>query len=187
MWPFKRKLADTQHELTDADRDESTTQRLQGAIRRERIRYLRARLQQLKDVHDEALLETEVEQLEEELHGRDDEDDESALTPADMLDAARDSPDALLVQLLGKVLNHQGGNTGQAQAPQQGMVPSERIHISDEQLREYKKRVPTAYLKKLKKMGDEELLATGRAYAPDVFARADDDTIQRAIRILRER
>jgi hypothetical protein len=167
--PWRDRREDNGRDFTDADRDEGSIGRLQGAIRKERIRYLRARLQQLRDLHDEQLLESEVDGLEAELKGEEQDDGVEQFTGA--------NPDAMLAALFMQVL---GANKKQAASA----VP-EKMVLTDEQLLAYKKKIPAPMLRKLRGMKDEELLHTARMYAPDLMEKADEETITRAIRILR--
>ena len=113
-------------------------------------------------------LEEEILDMQEELNGTPEEEGLNS--------------DSLLMSLLSKVV----GGTPTIPPSMLSGVPKEKISITDEQLREYKARIPAKILKKLRKMSDAELIVLGKQYNPDLFLSADEETVQRAISILKE-
>lgn len=166
---FKRK---SHYTFDEEDGDKSKIKRLESAIRRQRIQFLREKLERLKGLQEEQLLEEQVADLEEDFFGSDDDAE-----PRDTTDA---SPDAMLANLFMQVLSKgKGSSTDVTQ-------PKIKQNLNDDQLRTFRDSVPKSYLKQARKMSDEELLGFVRLHKPELLENYDDDTIQRAIRILKE-
>ncbi len=158
------------HIFNDEEREEAQIERLKKSIREQRLRYLRERLERLKQMQEERKLEQDVVDAEDDLEpddsGPDDENDE-------------EDPDKLIIGMLGSLM-----------APKQPLVQpvesqSSRLHLSDTAIKEYLSRVPLVMRAKLRKMSDAELIEQARAYAPDLLERCDEDTIARAIRMIK--
>jgi len=163
----------TAHPFTDEERDKSHIARLNNQIRKQRIDYLKEKLQRMKQLQEEEMLEEQVQELERDFYADDDEND--TIEQADIT-----NPDALVSSLLLRVLS---GN----QQPAASARPTlQRTNLDDTQIRSYKSQIPDAILKKAKKMNDEELLQLVRSYNPSILEQYDDDTIARAMKILKE-
>lgn len=63
---------------------------------------------------------------------------------------------------------------------------SELRHLSDDELRLLKAKIPHTVLKVLKAKSDDELLALARIHYPDIINGVDEDTIRRALVIIRQ-
>jgi len=160
---FKKKP----YVFKDEDRLRSKEVRLERDIVHDRLEFLERRRDRLRSEYKARELEEEIAEMEDELSGGDDDEDES--------------PDAMLESLLSKVAPLLAGANN---APQPQQTP-QLLHLSDEQLEEYKARIPKPMLKKLQKMSDDELITLGKQYNPDIFAMADEDTLKRALLILK--
>jgi len=180
MWPFKRTPANrVGREFTEEDTDKSAVTRLERAIRKQRIEFLRQKLEHMKAKQEEDLLTMQVEQLEEDMYGGDENDiDEHKNDSQD-----DESPDALLSQLLMRAMSRQGASVNNSQVQSNS---AQKLHLSDDQLEEYKAKIPPHLLKKFRKMSEEDILKIGRMYAPDFFEKCDDDTIKRALIALKK-
>lgn len=94
--------------------------------------------------------------------------------------------DTLMMSLLTKILTPQLGSGQVSSQTLPSSQPLSSISFTDEQLREFKGTIPKAFLKKAKKMSDDELIQYGRIYKPDLMNNADSETLKRALIILRE-
>jgi hypothetical protein len=192
MWPFKKRDARINHDFTAIERDKSHIAQLENQIRTQRIKFLKEKLQRLKANQEEYQLEAQISDLEEDLHKDDDDgdDEEEEGNPQVALNAMN-NPDALLMQLLTTVLA--GQTIKKPEAPPTGygagipQVSPPKKHLTDDELRGMKRRIPAPYLKRLRKMSDEKIIEIGRQYAPDFFEQCDDDTIKRAVLIVKEK
>lgn len=180
-WPWSQRKpqldATIERDLIEERLDKAKITRIQNNIRKERIRYLEQRYEELRSRQEQEIWERKISDLEDDLD--DGEDDENPI------EQIPETPEALLVGLLAKVLqNKDAANPipAASQPPAAGI----KVSVSDAQLRELKNRIPGSWMARLRKMSDEELLTTARTYLPDQFEQADDDTIARAMIILRE-
>lgn len=167
---FGRLFGKKRHVFSDEDRDRSKQVRLERDIVQDRIEFLERRRDRLRAEYKARELEDEIEEMEDELAGDDGTDED-------------DAPDAMIDSILTKVAPLLAAGSA-AQQPNT-VQPPQQLHLTDEQLEEYKASIPKPMLKKLRKMSDDELLTLGRQYNPDVFAMADEDTIKRALLILK--
>lgn len=185
FWRDKRE--DNGRLFSDEERSRSAITRVQHAIQRERLDFLRAKLARMKAKHEEMLLEDELADMEEGIYGTESDDgkQENPQAPFNAL-GAMDEPDALLAQMFMQILSANqpkpamGGNT------QERSQRGERKTLTDDELRAYKEKIPATYLKRAKKMSDEQLIEFVGSYKPEFIAEYDDDTIQRACKILKE-
>lgn len=171
------------YEFSDDDRELSALRRAEKAAHRKEMEYLKEKLQRKIELLEKRRLEEQIADLDDQLYDRDDEGDNDS--PA--AGVVGDDPDALMMGLLMQVLN---GQRAAPQAAPTGQPPSPveidtKINVPDEKLKEMISRIPSPFMKKLKKMDDAELIETGKAYVPDFFTKVDEDTISRAIRLIR--
>lgn len=180
MWPFSKQdgRKDNGRDFSEIDRDKSHIARLENEIRKQRVKYLKEKLERLKAAQEEEHLEEQIAELEGEFE-RDDEEDERP--DASEMVGMMNNPDAMMMNVLLTAL------TAKRQAPVQAPVtqPTAKATLSDDKLHELKTKIPGPILKKIKKMNDAELMDFGRQYVPDYFEQFDDDTIKRAMVILR--
>ena len=159
------------HRFSEDDRDRSHISRLEGQIRKQRIDFLKEKLQRMKQVQEEEMLESQVSDLESDIYGEEEEEMDNA-------SGDKFSPDSILTSMFVRAM----------QNPQKEAVDGAtkgRINLSNEQIEEYKKKVPDHILKRARKMNDEEMLTFVRGYNPSILENYDDDTIRRALDILR--
>jgi len=135
------------------------------------------RLQHLRMLRNRQRMEEQIAELEAELHGdpEDDADDE----PQSL------SPDTLLIGLLTKAFT--GGVAGTP--PVAVTVPNlpQKVHLDDAQLLEMVQGIPPAWLKKAQKLDDDKLLELARLYKPGLLETYDEDTIRRALAMLKRK
>lgn len=186
LFKRSRKQPEGAHVFTDEDRQLAEIKRLQKKVQQEELDALKDRLEYLRSQKQKDLLEEQIEDMEEDLYGEDEEDDE---TP-DL-----ESPDALLSGLLMRVMQAPHGAMG---AGAQGTVGQVRAamqsaqgkkSLTDEQLRAIKEDLKAqygSYYKMAMNMSDEQILEFARTNRPDLLEQYDQDTIDRALKILRE-
>lgn len=163
------------HTFTDEDRERSSIKILEKQIRQQRIDFLKAKLERMKSLQEEAMLEEQVADLEDQFYDQDEE-------PQAASKEEGANPDAMLMQLFGQVL--QGRQ--QQQAPTQTTLqPPQKLHLDNTQLQELLKKIPSPLLKTLKKKKDEEIIQLARSYAPEYVDRMDEDTLNRAIALIK--
>lgn len=190
---FKRERADGRVRAhTDDENETAQIKRLQNSIRKQRIQYLKEKLQRIKDLQEEQQLKEQVDDLEDDMAAAEEENDDQEDQSTQAANLLSGSPeDALMSLLINAVMKNQ--SPGAAGAPTLSQptlysapaAPEKKIWTDDE-LRALKARVPAQYLDAARKMKDDELLEMARIRYPDVFNQASDDSIARAIRILRE-
>lgn len=189
MWPFTRKKEHKGHVLTDEDRAYAQhTRQLQ-------MQADLLDLERMKAEHDLEMARIQAE-LQEVRGGDGGQDPNMQLL-------------TLFMTILGKMNGQQTpdvlGALGVAGLP---FTPTPnhdvplfgapvRRTLTDDELRAIKQRmianaqqqfgVPEALIRsKIKSMGDDELIEKARQYAPDLIDQVDDDTIKRALVVIRE-
>jgi len=163
------------HVFNDEDRELAKAKQLQKAIQRQELEALEDRLQSLKQQRQRRILEEQIEDMEDELHDEEEEDDEDV-----------DSPEDLLLGMLGNIF---GQGTPMSRPPNTQPHQNDvlnRKHLSDDELRNLKEKIPAIYLKKAKKMSDEEIREFVSAHYPDILLQYDEETQVRALKLLRE-
>jgi hypothetical protein len=163
--------------------ERSHVSRLENAISRERNKIRKAqleknleRLRELRQTQELRRQEEDIERLEDEIY--EDEDEEA---PIDVTGNA--SPDALFSQIVLRVLQAQSGAMHQ---PMETIPQDVKRNLTDDEIRAMFAEIPAAYRKKAKKMQDEEILQFAKQMKPDIFTEYDDDTLKRALLILKE-
>lgn len=198
-WPITFKPRNKiGRDFSEEDTDKSAITRLERAIRKQRIEHLRAKLEHMKAKQEEEFLDYQVQTLENDMYGDMEEENGESDGPED--------PDSLLVSLLGNVFrgSELAGSQMGVRLPSDSSHNSrtvehqERCNISagaglgagirltDDELREFKNKVPKSYIRFAKKKSDEEIITFIRMHKPGFLEQYDQDTIQRAIRILKE-
>jgi len=145
---FKRKDARINHDLDDSDREKAT----------DTIRY-KAELRRLDYEHQKALREIELrkaqyelEKLRLELDGDDEEEEQNPM-------------DTIALALLAKF----AGN-GQSPSPVVSAMTtttsgnSAEVELSDEQIADILKKIPSKYLKIAKTMSDDNIRAIAKSH-----------------------
>jgi len=180
MWPFKPRDArkDNGRTFTEIERDKSHISRLENEIRKQRVKFLKEKLERLKASQEEEMLEEQIADLEADMDRGDDDETPDVKGTIDTMN----NPDAMMLNLLTMVLQNKKPQTQQILTTPQ---PPQKVKLSDDKLEELKTKIPSPVLKRLKKMSDAEILEFGRQYVPDYFEQLDDDTIARAMVILR--
>lgn len=188
MWGFWKKKDHTGHVLNDEDVDKSHISRLEKSIRKLRIEHLKQKLQRMKDMQEEQMLEEQLEDLENDFYGPEEGEDDKVNVGEAV--GAMDNPDALLMGLLGNVLGHiKKPNAQQAAPPIQQQQTAQKKHYSDQELQALVSSIPEKWRPKIKAMSAEQILQLVPIYAPDeikeMIAGADEDSIVRAIKLLK--
>lgn len=147
----------------------SHVSRLENEVRRKMLEMRKEKLQRLKEQLEEQQLDEQIADLQDRIDGDDDEEG----VPDGM------NPDALIMSIIAQAM----AKKQQPQAQPVAAAPV-KLHLSDEQLAEYKQKIPSPVLKKLSKMSAEDIIDYGRQYVPDFFERVDDDTITRAVAMI---
>ena len=150
--------------------------KLRKQLSRGRLDIYERRLEALHRQQEEMRLRAEIQEMEQQLSEFDDEDEDS--TSDDGM-----NPDALMMGLFSSMItkNNSPANTG-VTAPSSAAVQEVKISYTDEQIREIKGQIPKAYLKMSKTFTDEQL----SDFILKKYPNLDDDTIIRAVGILRE-
>lgn len=175
MWPFTkrdRRHDNAGHQFTEEERDRSQISQLENSIRKQRIKFLREKLERLKQAQEVEQLEEQVAETEAELNGDDDDEEPEGI-----------NADAMFMQLIAGIF---GGRQAIAQNAPPTNNPVAKKTLNDDELRTFRDKVPPAYLKKAKKMSDDELIDFVSAHRPEFLIEYDDDTIKRALKILKE-
>lgn len=162
---FKRK----RHKFTDEERQKSRVSRIERDIMQDRIDYLERKRNRLAAEYRAREMEEEIAEMEEGLEDDVEEGD----------DLGANGPDALITQLLMRAMNQ-----GPMKKPEQF---TGKQSLTDEQLRAFKEKAPPEYLKAAQKMSDDEIMEYVKTNKPDIFETYDDDTIRRALIILKEK
>jgi hypothetical protein len=182
FWSFFRgkraKKPKNGSEMAESDPD---LKNLERSIRKTRAEIYRRRLEEIQAKQEEILLEEEIQRAEAQLNDfEDDEDDDDGVNPAD----AVMNPDRLLMGLLNKILSKPSLTPPSVAAAVPPSPPAQTAKISytDDQIRQFKKQIPTSYQKQIFKMPDDEIVSALLDRFPDL----DNDTIKRAVPILKE-
>lgn len=171
---FKKKKAE-KHELTEDDRDKSAITNLERTIRKQRIDYLKRRLEQMKQVQEEQLLEQQLQDLEYDTYGDEDEDE----NPAELVEQAQNNPEALFTNLLMNAFTKNRAPPGSPAPPPN---PSTLKDYSDDEINAILQQTGPAAIAQLKILSDEKLINLIRQKYPD----ASDASIMRTIELLRK-
>lgn len=174
FWDFLRKerrdgRENNGRDFSDDERDKGQITRLERAIRRQRMEAMRLHLENLKQKQEEMLMRQQIGMLEDDLYGdEEDEDEEPGI-------------DGLFSELIQNVMrkNPQAASAPEASAPVSVSIP-------DEQLRSMKTKIPAPMLKKLRGMNDEQIVEAISMHYPDLIAQCDEDTVKRAVAVIRE-
>ena len=172
-WPFRaRKPRDVDAEPDDDRTERAQITRLQNSIARQRAVFLQKKLERMKALQEQQMLEEQIAEMEEDLRGPDEDDEPDEVN----------SPEALLYGLLTKAMFN---------APKKDAAPiypgeNGKQNVSDEELRRMRDSIPEPYLKKLRKMGDAEIVEAIRISQPDFFNRVDDDTLKRVVVLVKQ-
>jgi len=94
--------------------------------------------------------------------------------------------DSILAQLLSKIVPG-GSGLQPSNLNAQEQTGAAKRRYTDEELRAFKKKVPMVILKQLRGMSDDEIITKAQEYFPDNFKQIDDDTLKRAVLIVREK
>lgn len=185
FWDFLRKKKrdgreNNGRDFTDEEREEARLSRARNTIRKERIKMLEDEVEELRHQREERKLLREKEMLERDLHEDEYDDEEEE-------EDDEENPDDIFGGMMGKVIQAiVAAKAAQAMpAPQQAAQPPQKRTYSDEELKAMFEKVPEVYRKKLRQMSDEEIVEQMRAHVPDFFHSADDDTIARAILVVK--
>lgn len=168
-----RKDPRANHDFSEEDREKSAVVRLEKAVRRKRLEIQKARLERLHEQLEEQQMEEQIADLEDQLDGDDNQD-----PGADAL-----SPDALFMGLLAKIAN--GKQPANVSSSASVPVEQTRKRLTDDQLKTMRARIPAPVLKKLARMDPEEIVEQISMYDPDFLNTYDDDTVKRAVAVLR--
>lgn len=164
------------HNFTEEERELSTVKKLEADIRRARIRKLQEKLQRIKDEQEIEDLEEQVERVEGDFYGEEDDEEEEGEFPS-----AIASPDALFGEIVMRVLS-----ASNAQKDVPAAASRQKKTLTDDELRAMLAEIPAAYRKKAKKMTNEELISLAQQLKPEIFEEYDDETIKRALLIVKE-
>jgi len=182
---FKRKNADFEIParkrafMSEEDLEEREVKSLETKIRRSRLNMLKKRYARLQEIQQEQEMEEEIRMLEEDIYGSDEEEEGDESMP--------ETPEAIIMQMLTKKFGGMNG-TPQNVTPPQQMPPNSDIQkreFTNEELEGFKAQIPKPYLKKLQAMSDDELLETMQLHQPDFYHQASDDSIKRAVQVIR--
>lgn len=172
MWPFSRKQAASKqpaYSFQDDDREKSAVVRLERAVRKKRLEMHRARLERLHEQLEEQQMEEQIADLEDQLS----EGEEESAQPQEM------SADAMLLSLFTQVAKKP------SQVAPAVVQPTQKASLSTAQLQEMRGRIPSHVLKTFKKMEPEQVVEQISMHYPDFLEAYDDDTIKRAVEVLR--
>jgi hypothetical protein len=177
---FRKKTEARGHAFTEEEADRSRIARLEKAIRENRIKFLRDKLERIKTKYEERDLNEQITEMEDDFY--DDEDDDE-IGPDDLAALALNDPDTQLKLLFVNALK-----AGQKKNPPAGQAAQEptQYHLSDEQIRQMKARIPQNELKVMRKLKPEQLVEYVRLHHPDVIEQLDEDTQRRAMLIIQQ-
>lgn len=167
---FKKrdKRLTPEYTFTEDDQLKATISKQQASINRRLLQAKKEELEELAMQVEQDILDQKIERAREQLGYYDEEDED--FTPKG------DTPESLFMGLISKAMTKQ---QSPAVAPTQTTLP---LQYSEDQLREWKKQIPSAQIKQVKKLKDQELATLIKQYIPNV----DETTTAKAIAIIRE-
>lgn len=168
LFKKKDKRLNPEYTFTEDDQLKATIKKKTNAINRRLLEAKKEELEELESQIEMQLLEDKIERQREQLGFYDDDEEDS---PAD-------TPESLLMGLISKKFSAPSPVAPVAQGQTQLVQPQP----SDEQLRSWKKQLPSAQLKQAKKLNDQQLGDLIKQYVPTL----DQPTIEKAIAIVRE-
>jgi len=174
LFDFWKKENSVEKEYSEIAQKSKVT-RLSNEIQSITLKAKERQLRRLKQKLEEREMQAQIEEMEEELYGDDDEEEDN---PSSLMQ----SPEALLMSIIANATlkNNQPATVQTPILNNNSDVAG--VKITDEEIREFKKKLPKAALKYFKNLTDEELEAQIKAKMPHI----DDNTIDRAVIILRE-
>lgn len=179
LFNFWKKENSVERDYSEAATKAKVT-RLSNDIQNITLKAKERQLRRLKQKLEEREMEAEIAELEAELYGEEEESEESPM-------ALMQSPEALLMSIISQAALKRQSPAAETTSNAFNSNPlstssAAGVKITDEEIRQFKSKLPKAALKYLKKSTDEELEAQIKSRLPNI----DDDTIDRAIIILRE-
>jgi hypothetical protein len=165
---FKKKdrRLTPEYTFTEDDQLKATISKQQASINRRLLQAKKEELEELAMQVEQDILDQKIERAREQLGYYDEEEEE---------ETKMDSPESLFMGLISKAMTK---NQAPVSNPQTTLAPQ----YSEEQLREWKKQIPSAQLKHAKKLKDQELATLIKQYAPNL----DETMTAKAIQIIRE-
>lgn len=168
------------HEFTDEDRARADLRKASMSIQKQALDMQKRKLERLKMKQEEMFLQQEIEDLESDIYGDPDDDDEDQETFEDFM-----SPDALFASLLTKIMsgssNTQMPSTAQNSMAQPNVeLPPEAVDVSDEEIRSIVQRIPPYALNYLRSQSKEKQKELINQYMPGLT----DHTIDRSMEII---
>lgn len=153
------------HTFTDEDFDASQLARKENAVKKMQLDVMRERLEHLQAIQRQRQIQEQIELLEDEIYGDDEDGEPSPLS---------DNPDVMLLQLFERITSRQ-------QKPaDQTPPPSPSISLSDSQIKAFlDENIPKKYVPELKKLSPEKQLELLQTRFPSL----DEQTARRAVGI----
>lgn len=177
---FNKKRGKKEKKSEDFDEDNGADiKRLENSIRKSRNEIYKRRLERLKEEQERILLEEEIAEAESQLAEFENQGEgDAGLDSKDFL-----NPDLLITTLLMNFFK-KSQDAPQTPSPQPSQITQtpQKTKYTDDELRQIKAKIPGSYLKEIKSMGDDEITYVLMERFPNV----DDDTIKRAVLILKE-
>jgi len=171
---FKSKKKPKASSFSEDSNEDDTLRRIQKKqkeLRKEKLALWEQQLDSLRMKQEQLKMEAEIAEIESQLSQFDEEDGEDSDSQDPM------SPEALLTGIVAQSFASPKQAVSQEQQGQTTMLT-----FTDEQIRQLKENMPSAYKLQLHILSDDQVKAMIKMKYPQV----DNDTLNRAVGILRE-